>query len=188
MRVGVIAGFAAFIAATSSAVATPTSYPVGTMPPVTHSSPGTGTLVRQPWVEGVDPVMENRLFFATYSALPSHNVIKVYAFSGGGYESAGIRFSGRVPHEDRDLTIEELSDEAAVLIRTTFERFPEVQHVDIWATIPVAQSEARAVENTVFSVSADRSTYEQIADRTDMSTLGFVGAFGRLWIAPQVPR
>jgi len=188
MRVGVIAGFAACIAATAVAVASPTSYPIGTIAPPAHPGAGAGTSMRQPWVEGVDPAVENRLFYATYTALPTHNVIKVYAFSAGGYASAGIRFSGRVPHEERDLTIEELSDEAAILIRTTFDRFPDVQHLDVWATVPVAQSQATSVENTVFSVSADRSTYERIAGRDDMSTLGFVGAFGRLWIAPQVPR
>ena len=39
-----------------------------------------------PWVEGVDPGLESSLFAATYRALPSHNVLKVYAFSAGGYE------------------------------------------------------------------------------------------------------
>ena len=142
----------------------------------------------RPWVEGVDPMVENQLFEATYCALQSHNVLKVYAFAAAGYESAGIRFSGRVPHEDRDLTAAELASEATQLIRTTFEDFPQIQHVDVWATIPVAQSQATSVENTVFSVSADRSVYEQVSQRQDISDFGFLNAFGSIWMAPQVPR
>jgi hypothetical protein len=142
----------------------------------------------RPWVEGVDPSMENRLFYVSYGALRTHNVLKVYAFSAGGYESAGIRFSGRVPHERRDLNLAELSDEAVTLIRITFDEFPEIQELDVWATIPVAQSQQAAVESTVFSVSADRATYEKIGLRADMTDAGFLNAFGRVWVAPQVPR
>lgn len=198
MRVGVIAGFAAVVAATSAALAM-TSVALGTTSVVamalavvsshpalkadTSMHPGLPT-----WVEGVDPAVENRLFFATYGVLPSHNVLKVYAFSAGGYESAAVRFSGRVPHESRDLTVDELAREAVVLIRTTFDDFPQIQHVDIWATVPVAQSQATSVENTVFSVSADRSVYERIPEHADMTDESFLGAFGRVWIAPQVPR
>jgi hypothetical protein len=112
----------------------------------------------------------------------------VYAFSAGGYESAAIRFSGRVPHIVRDLTLDELAREAVVLIRTTFDEFPQIQHLDVWATIPVAQSQATKVENTVFSVSVDRLDYERVAQRTDISDAGFLNAFGRVWVAPQVPR
>jgi hypothetical protein len=142
----------------------------------------------RPWVEGVDPTLENRLFYATYGALESHNVLKVYVFSAGGYESAGIRFSARVPHEASDLDVDELSREAVILIRTTFDEFPDVQHLDVWATIPVSQSEQTTEENTVFSVSADRSVFERVSVRTDVTDLGFLNAFGRVWIAPQVPR
>ena len=142
----------------------------------------------RPWVEGVDPALENRLFYATYSALENHNVLKVYVFSAGGYESAGIRCSARVPHEPSDLDVDELSREAVILIRTTFDEFPDVQHLDVWATIPVSQSEQTTEENTVFSVSADRSVFERVSVRTDVTDLGFLNAFGRVWIAPQVPR
>jgi hypothetical protein len=142
----------------------------------------------RPWVEGVDPIKENRLFYATYGALSSHNVLKVYVFSTAGYESAGIRFSARVPHESRDLTLAELSRETVTLIRTTFDEFPEIQHVDIWATVPVAQAQQTSVENTVFSVSSDRGDYEHVAMQTQVTDLGFLSAFGRIWIAPQVPR
>ena len=141
-----------------------------------------------PWVEGVDPYAENRLFYATYGVLKTHNVIKVYVFAAGGYESAGIRFSGRVPHESRDLTLSELAAEAVTLIRTTFDTFPSVQQLDVWATIPVPQADQTSVESAVFSVSADRDTYDRIAARTDMSDIGFCNAFGRVWVAPQVPR
>lgn len=181
--VGVFAGFAALVAATSSAFASATS---------AARLPAKPSIVRPtektPWVEGVDPTIENSLFFATYEALSTHNVLKVYAFDSGGYESAAIRISGRVPHESEDLSLEELSSEAVTLIHTTFDRFPDVQHVDIWATVPVPQSEATSVENTVFSVSADRSIYEKIDDGDQMSDLGFLGAFGRVWVAPEVPR
>lgn len=142
----------------------------------------------RPWVEGVDPVKENRLFYATYGALSSHNVLKVYVFSAGGYESAGIRFSARVPHERRDLTLAELSRETVILISTAFDEFPDIQHVDVWATVPVAQSLQTSVENTVLSVSADRSDYERVAVQSQVTDLGFLSAFGRIWIAPQVPR
>ena len=142
----------------------------------------------RPWIEGVDPAMENALFDATYGALQSHNVLKVYAFSAGGYESAGIRFSARVPHVDRDLTAPELVSEAALLVRTTFNDFPQIQQVDVWATVPVAQSMATSVESTVFSVSADRSVYEAISKRSYMSDFGFLNDFGSMWMAPQVPR
>lgn len=148
--------------------------------------PGTSRIA--PWVEGVDPALENALFDATYRALPSHNVLKVYAFSAAGYESAGIRFSARVPHEARDLTEPEIVNEAAVLIRTAFEDFPSVQEVDVWGTVPVATSQMTSIENTVFSVSADRATYEQIRNERGLRNDFFLGAFGRVWFAPQVPR
>ncbi|HXW77673.1 MAG TPA: hypothetical protein VEJ20_09700 [Candidatus Eremiobacteraceae bacterium] len=150
-------------------------------------SPGDGAVV-QPWVEGVDPILENRLFYATYGALQTHNVLKVYVFSADGYETAGIRFSGRVPHAQRDLTVEELSREAVILVRTTFDDFPQVQQLDVWATIPIAPSEQTSEESTVFSVSALRSVYDHVSVRTDVTDLGFLNAFGRVWIAPQVPR
>lgn len=179
---GVIAGFAVFIAASSSAFASQTPAHMPLKPPAGASQPD------KPWIEGVDPSVENRLFDATYDALSSHNVLKVYAFDAGGYESAAIRISGRVPHESEDLSLDDLAAEAVVLIKTTFDRFPEVEHVDIWATVPVPQSEQTSVENTVFSVSADRSVFERIDEGDDMSDLGFLGAFGRIWIAPEVPR
>jgi hypothetical protein len=180
LRVGVIAGFAAFVAAGSFAFASPV---------IDDGRPLARTAAhKQPWVEGVDPIVENELFYAAYGALQSHNILKVYAFSAGGYESAAVRFSGRVPHEARDLTVDELAHETVTLIRTAFEEFPEIQHLDVWATVPVAQSQATTVENTVFSVSADRAAYEIMADRTDLSDYGFLNAFGRIWVAPQVPR
>ena len=180
LQVGVIAGFAAFVAAGSVAFASPV---------IVDGRPLAGSAAhKQPWVEGVDPIVENELFYAAYGALQSHNILKVYAFSAGGYESAAIRFSGRVPHEARDLTVDELAHETVTLIRTAFEEFPEIQHLDVWATVPVAQSQATKVENTVFSVSADRTAYELMADRTDLSDYGFLNAFGRIWVAPQVPR
>ena len=182
---GVIAGFATFIAATSGAFAAQSA---AHLPPKTPLSAPASASGRTPWIEGVDPSVENSLFFATYDALASHNVLKVYAFDAGGYESAAIRISGRVPHEDEDLSLDDLASEAVVLIRTTFDRFPDIEHVDVWATVPVPQSEATSVENTVFSVSADRSVYERIDDGEQMSDLGFLGAFGRLWVAPEVPR
>ncbi len=141
-----------------------------------------------PWVEGVTPKLENRLFDATYKVLPSHNLLKVYVFDAGGFESAGIRFSARVPHEAADLTDPELDHEAATLICTTFEQFPEVQLVDVWATIPVSAHEATEVESTLFSVSADRRTYEMIRDNKTLGDDAFLAAFGRVWVAPEVPQ
>jgi hypothetical protein len=182
-RVGVLAGFAAFVAATAVASALPPpsrpSVKLGHLTAPAHSSP---------WIEGVDPVVENELFYATYGALQNHNVLKVYAFSAGGYESAAIRFSGRVPHQTGDLTLAELAKEAVVLIHTAFDEFPEIQHVDVWATVPVAQSQATRVENTVFSVSADRDVYERVVNRGGVTDIGFLSSFGRIWVAPQVPR
>ena len=182
---GVIVGFAAFVAATAGAFASETS---AAHLPAKPSVVEPNSAARKPWIEGVDPSVENSLFLATYDALSTHNVLKVYAFDAGGYESAAIRISGRVPHEPEDLSLEELASEAVTLIRTTFDRFPDVQHVDIWATVPVPQSEATSVENTVFSVSADRSVYERVDDGLQMSDLGFLGTFGRVWVAPEVPR
>jgi|ERR1700694_2356083 len=141
-----------------------------------------------PWIEGVTPPLEDRLFGATYRVLPNHNVLKVYVFNAGGYESAGIRFSARVPHTARDLTETELDREAVQLIRTTFAQFPDVQTVDIWATIPVAQSQATTKESTVFSVSADRATYVALRAGRDLSDDQFLDAFGRVWVSPEVPQ
>lgn len=141
----------------------------------------------QPWVEGVDPKLENQLFWVTYRALPDHNVLKVYAIDANGYESAGIRFSARVPHEQSDLSADEIDSEAVTIIRSTFDRFPKVQTVDVWGTIPVPPSRMHSVEDTVFSISADRSVYEDIRN-AQMSDGAFLSAFGRVWLAPQVPR
>jgi len=140
-----------------------------------------------PWVEGVTPPLENRLFDATYRVLPSHNVLKVYVFDAGGYQSAGIRFSGRVPHSTRDIPAAELDHEAVELIRTTFAQFPDVQTVDVWATIPVNAAQQTSVESTVFSVSADRTTYEAMRQGRSLSDTAFLDAFGRVWLAPEVP-
>jgi len=141
----------------------------------------------KPWDEGVTPALENRLFDATYKTLPSHNVLKVYVFDTSGYESAGIRFSARVPHEQRDLTRPELDAEAVSLIRTTFDQFPQLQTLDVWATIPIPAPELAQVESTVFSVSADRETYESIRSKP-LSDEEFLALFGQVWIAPQVPQ
>ena len=150
------------------------------------SALGASTYSR-PWVEGVTPGLENQLFQATYKTLPSHNVLKVYVFDTSGFESAGIRFSARVPHEQRDLTRFELDREAVALIRATFDRFPELQTLDIWATIPVATSQQTHVESTVFSVSADRDTYVHLrASDPGLDDERFLAAFGDVWTAPQV--
>lgn len=141
-----------------------------------------------PWVEGVTPSLENQLFDDTYKVLPRHNVLKVYVFDAAGYQSAGIRFSARVPHELEDLSDGELTHEAASLIRTTFEQFPQLQTLDVWATIPVSNAQAKSIDSTVFSVSADRSTYESIKDDQTLDDEQFVAAFGRVWVDPQVPQ
>ncbi|MBC5823852.1 MAG: hypothetical protein GIX02_03325 [Candidatus Eremiobacteraeota bacterium] len=142
----------------------------------------------RPWIEGVDPVLENQLFDATYRVLPSHNVLKIYMEQTSGYESGGIRFSARIAHRDRDLTLPELDREAVSLIRTTFEQFPNVQALDVWATIPVPQARQAAVENTVFSVSANRSTYELIRAQKSLSDVDFLAAFGHVWASPALAR
>ena len=144
-------------------------------------------LPARPWVEGVTPPLENRLFDATYKSLPSHNILKVYVFDTKAYESAGIRFSARVPHELHNLGRAEMSHEAVALIRTTFDKFPELQTLDVWATIPVPKSEMTQIEPTVFSVSADHDTYLSIRDK-QLSDQEFLAAFGRVWIAPEIPQ
>ena len=154
---------------------------------ISRMAPSRGTFVR-PWIEGVNPRLENRLFTDVYHSLPSHNVLKVYVFDAGGYEAAGIRFSARVPHEQRDLTAVEIEREAVDLIRTTFEAFPDIQTVDVWGTIPIAPSQATRFESTVFSVSADRQTYAVLRTRTAVTDAAFLASFGRVWLAPQVPR
>jgi len=160
--------------------------PLRTPPRPSHfEGPASG---RAPWIEGVTPTLENRLFASTYKVLPSHNVLKVYVFDAGGYESAGIRFSARVPHRARDLSDEELDREAASLIRSTFDGFPEIETVDVWATIPVSTAKQTSIESTVFSVSADRSTYEAAKSEGSQSPGDFLRAFGRVWMSPDVPR
>jgi hypothetical protein len=167
----------------------------GVMAP--HAAPHHSTLARapltpadprlsRPWDEGVTPPLENRLFDATYKALPNHNVLKVYVFDTAGFESAGIRFSARVAHEPRDLSATELDHEAVALIRTTFDQFPQLQTLDIWATIPVPAAEMTELESTVFSVSADRATYESIRDDTTRSDDAFLAAFGQVWVGPEI--
>jgi hypothetical protein len=90
-----------------------------------------------------------------------------------------------VPHEVRDLGRADLSHEAVSLIRVTFDRFPELQSLDVWATIPVPKSQLTQVESTVFSVSADRETYTSIRDK-QLTDQEFLDAFGRVWIAPEI--
>jgi hypothetical protein len=178
-------------AALALAIFSPASASASALVPMTVGQPLIGAprhVHIAPWVEGVDPGLESTLFAATYRALPAHNVLKVYAFSAGGYESAGIRFSARVPHEARDLTEPEIASEVVTLIHVTFDDFPSVQEVDIWGTVPVAIAKMTAVENTVFSISADRETYSQVRNQRGLSNDFFLGAFGRVWFAPQVPR
>jgi len=149
-----------------------------------HPTPAHHT---EAWVEGVTPRLEDRLFDATYRVLPNHNVLKVYVFDAGGYQAAGIRFSGRVPHTHHDLSAEDLDHEAVALIRTTFAEFPEVQTLDVWATIPVSESLETKVESTVFSVSADRTRFEALDEGRRLTDSQFLDAFGRIWVAPEVP-
>lgn len=173
---------AVLFAAAASAQVAPRHGPEGAR----NVLPALGHRIR-PWVEGVTPPLENRLFDATYRVLPSHNVLKVYVFDAGGYESAGIRFSARVPHTPKDLSAAELDHEAVELIRTTFARFPDIQTLDVWATVPVNESQQTRVESTVFSVSADRASYEAMHEGREMTDSAFLDAFGRVWVAPEVP-
>ena len=115
-------------------------------------------------------------------------MLKVYVFDAAGYQSAGIRFSARVPHEPKDLPEPELDHEAVALIRTTFDQFPQIQALDVWATIPVAKAQATEVESTVFSVSADRKTYETLRDNAALTDEDFLAAFGQVWTAPELPQ
>ncbi len=141
-----------------------------------------------PWIEGDAPALENQLFLATYPLLPTHNIVKIYVYDSGGFTAAGIRFSARVAHSQGDLSASEIEHEAAELIRATFDEFPEIQQLDVWATIPVPKAEMTSVQNTMFSVSADRSTYEGIRSRGGFSDAAFLGAFGRVWVSPEVPQ
>lgn len=176
-------GAALFLIAAPPAIAAP----IGALHGLPHHLAGQRAEAA-PWIEGVTPSLENRLFDATYKVLPTHNVLKVYVFDASGYQSAGIRFSARVPHEPRDLPESELNHEAAELIRTTFDGFPQIQALDVWATIPVAKAQATEVESTVFSVSADRKTYEAIRDDAGLTDENFLAAFGQVWTAPEVPQ
>jgi hypothetical protein len=151
------------------------------------SEPGTTPYPGRPWIEGYEPSREDELFRASYPVLPSHNVLKIYVSDAGGYDAAGIRFSARVPHGANDIDADEMQHEAALLIKTVFERFPDLQTIDVWATVPVAKRELTTVDSTVFSVSADRPTYLAIRDR-GLPDDEFLTAFGKVWLAPQVPR
>jgi len=149
--------------------------------------PGTTPFADRPWIEGYAPLREDELFHDTYRALPSHNVLKVYVADAGDYGAAGIRFSARVAHTGHDMTAQEMEHETVTLIRTAFDGFPALQTVDVWGTIPVQKDELTTIDSTVFSVSADRATYLAIRDHS-MSDEAFLTAFGRVWLAPQVPR
>lgn len=149
--------------------------------------PGTTPYADRPWIEGYEPLREDELFHASYKVLPSHNVLKVYVADAGDFGAAGIRFSARVPHTGRDLTSSEMEHEAVALLRAAFDGFPDLQTIDVWGTIPVQLSNMASVDSTVFSVSADRTTYLAIRDHA-MSDEEFLSAFGRIWVAPQVPR
>ena len=149
--------------------------------------PGTTPFADRPWIEGYAPLREDELFHETYRVLPSHNVLKVYIADAGDFGAAGIRFSARVAHTGRDMTAAEIEHETVTLLRTAFDGFPDLQTVDVWGTIPVHQDELTTVDSTVFSVSADRATYLAIRDHA-MSDDAFLAAFGREWMAPQVPR
>jgi hypothetical protein len=150
-------------------------------------TPGTTPFPDRPWIEGYEPAREDALFRAAYPVLPSHNILKVFVSDTPTYGTAGIRFSARVPHTQTDISAADMQHEAATLIRTTFDGFPDVQTLDVWATIPVDKSRATTVDSTVFSISADRATYLTIRDQ-GLSDEAFLAAFGRVWIAPQVPR
>ena len=150
-------------------------------------APGTTPFPDRPWIEGYEPAREDALFRASYPVLPSHNILKIYVSDSPSYGAAGIRFSARVPHTNTDITEEEMEHEAVALIRTAFDRFPDLQTLDVWATIPVDKTHATSVESTVFSISADRATYLEIRDR-GLTDEAFLAAFGRMWVAPQVPQ
>lgn len=150
-------------------------------------APGTTPFPDRPWIEGYEPAREDALFRAAYPALPSHNILKIYVSDSPEYGAAGIRFSARVPHTHTDLTEDEMEHEAATLIRTAFDRFPDLATIDVWATIPIDKWHAASVESTVFSVSADRATYRDVRD-LGLTDDAFLATFGQIWIAPQVPR
>jgi hypothetical protein len=191
-RMGAALGAAFFLGAAmvaqahAASVMVPHVAPHHAPPEHSSLSPSNPGRLARPWVEGVTPPLENQLFDVTYKALPSHNVLKVYVFDTAGFESAGIRFSARVAHESRDLSAVELDHEAVALIRTTFDQFPQLQTLDIWATIPVPATEMTELESTVFSVSADRATYETIRDDTSRSDDTFLAAFGQVWVGPEI--
>jgi hypothetical protein len=149
--------------------------------------PGTTPFANRPWIEGYEPLREDELFHASYRALPSHNVLKVYVADSGEFGAAGIRFSARVPHTGRDMSATEMEHETVTLLHTAFDDFPDLQTIDVWGTIPVQLNDLTSVDSTVFSVSADRAMYLSIRDR-DLSDEEFLDAFGRVWLAPQVPR
>jgi hypothetical protein len=153
---------------------------------LSRALPGTTPYHARPWIEGYEPNREDALFRATYPLLPMHNILKVYVSDAESYDAAGIRFSARVPHTTQDIDVAEMRHEAAVLIKTAFDRFPDLQTVDVWATIPVPKTELTTVESTVFSVSADRVTYQAVRGR-ELDDEAFLDSFGKVWIAPQVP-
>lgn len=149
--------------------------------------PGTTPYADRPWIEGYEPLREDELFHASYRVLPAHNVLKVYVADAGEFSAAGIRFSARVPHSERDMSAAEMEHETVTLLRTAFDDFPDLQTIDVWGTIPVQLTNMTSVDSTVFSVSADRTTYLAIRDHA-MPDEAFLAAFGRVWLAPQVPR
>jgi len=165
----------------------PSSATVPETPGDRADAPGTTPFPDRPWIEGYEPAREDALFRAAYPVLASHNILKIYVSNSAIYGAAGIRFSGRVPHSNADISKDAMEREAATLIRTAFERFPDLQTLDVWATVPVDTTLATSIESTVFSISADRATYLEIRKR-GLSDDAFLAAFGRVWIAPQVPQ
>lgn len=149
--------------------------------------PGTTPYADRPWIEGYEPLREDELFHASYRVLPAHNVLKVYVADAGEFSTAGIRFSARMPHSEHDMSAAEMEHETVTLLRTAFDSFPDLQTIDVWGTVPVQLTDMTSVDSTVFSVSADRATYLAIRDHA-MSDEAFLAAFGRVWLAPQVPR
>ncbi|MBV8365002.1 MAG: hypothetical protein JO194_00740 [Candidatus Eremiobacteraeota bacterium] len=187
---GALAAGVFLSASAGVAVARSTQRTVGHAPVHVSASAalaGRGPYAARPWIEGYQPTREDELFRAIYPVLPAHNVLKVYVSEAGAYDAAGIRFSARVPHSLQDIDAGEMRHEAALLIKTAFERFPDLQTLDVWATVPVAKSELTTVDSTVFSVSADRPTYVAIRNR-GLADDEFLTAFGKVWLAPQVPR
>ncbi len=142
-----------------------------------------------PWIEGVTPSLEDRLFDATYKNFAIAQRVESLCLRCGRLPVSRHPLLGaRAARTERSAGARARPRSCSTHPNDVRSNFRKSRHWTFGQPYQSAKAQATEVESTVFSVSADRKTYETLRDNAALTDEDFLTAFGQVWTAPELPQ